>query len=66
MRWLDLKRTGKLLERVKAFNPPITRTSTGIYGSNAAINIKDYHVLRPIPQTEVDRTSGKITQNTGY
>ncbi|MBF9237726.1 RagB/SusD family nutrient uptake outer membrane protein [Hymenobacter sp. BT683] len=66
MRWFDLKRTGKLLERVKAYNPPLTRLASGVYGSNAAINIKDYHVLRPIPQTEVDRTSGKITQNPGY
>jgi hypothetical protein len=65
-RWYDLKRTGKLLDRVKAYNPPLTRLSTGIYGSNAAINIQPYHVLRPIPQTEIDRTSGKITQNPGY
>ncbi|QDA60276.1 RagB/SusD family nutrient uptake outer membrane protein [Hymenobacter jejuensis] len=66
LRWYDLKRTGKLLERVKLYNPPITRLATGIYGSNAALNIKDYHVLRPIPQTEIDRTGGKITQNPGY
>ncbi|WP_199243464.1 RagB/SusD family nutrient uptake outer membrane protein [Hymenobacter sedentarius] len=65
-RWYDLKRTGKLLDRVKAYNPPLTRLATGIYGSNAAINIQPYHVLRPIPQTEIDRTSGKITQNPGY
>ncbi|TGE25869.1 RagB/SusD family nutrient uptake outer membrane protein [Hymenobacter aquaticus] len=66
MRWYDLKRTGKLIERVKAYNPPRVNLANGTYGSNAAINIKDYHVLRPIPQTEVDRTSGKIKQNTGY
>jgi len=65
-RWYDLKRTGKLLERVKLYNPPLIRLATGVYGSNAAANIKDYHVLRPIPQTEIDRTGGKITQNTGY
>lgn len=68
MRWFDLKRTGKLLERIRNANitPPLTRLTNGVYGSNAGINIKDFHVLRPIPQTEVDRTGGKITQNPGY
>jgi len=73
-RWYDLKRTGQLLTRVRntALTPalrPITAdgfTKGGVYGSNAAINIKDFHVLRPIPQTEIDRTGGKITQNPGY
>lgn len=74
-RWYDLKRTGQLLTRVRntAYSPAfVTRapgsgiTAGGNYGSNAAINIRDFHVLRPIPQTEIDRTSGKITQNTGY
>ncbi len=73
-RWYDLKRTGQLLarERNTAYSPALMSVTTagftkgGIYGSNAAINIKDFHVLRPIPQTEIDRTSGKITQNTGY
>lgn len=66
MRWYDLKRTGKLVERVKALHPPLTPRASGIYGSNAALNIRDFHVLRPIPQTEVDRTNGQITQNPGY
>ncbi|MVN76723.1 RagB/SusD family nutrient uptake outer membrane protein [Hymenobacter sp. HMF4947] len=79
-RWYDLKRTGQLLVRVRNPNisPPLTpvviaaseaiyfKNLAGTYGSNAALNIKDYHVLRPIPQTEIDRTSGKITQNPGY
>ncbi|MDO7851305.1 RagB/SusD family nutrient uptake outer membrane protein [Hymenobacter convexus] len=74
-RWYDLKRTNQLLVRVRntAYSPAlVTRasgtgfTSGGNYGSNAATNIRDYHVLRPIPQTEIDRTSGKITQNPGY
>jgi len=38
LRWFDLKRTGKLIERVKAYNP------------DNAVNIQPYHVLRPIPQ----------------
>ena len=73
-RWYDLKRTGQLLvrERNTNYSPPLMSVTTpgftkgGIYGSNAALNIKDFHVLRPIPQTEIDRTSGKITQNPGY
>ncbi|OIN59004.1 RagB/SusD family nutrient uptake outer membrane protein [Arsenicibacter rosenii] len=59
-RWIDLKRWGKLVERVKLYNP------------QAAVNIKDFHVLRPIPQTQIDRSAkgsdGKsvFAQNTGY
>jgi hypothetical protein len=73
-RWQDLKRTvtasgaSQLLTRVRntAYAPPLVKNSAGVYGSNAAINIKDFHVLRPIPQTEVDRTNGQIKQNPGY
>lgn len=66
-RWFDLVRTGKLLERVKKYVPAqMSRTSPGgTYGSAAAANIQPYHVLRPIPQQEIDRTSGKIVQNPG-
>lgn len=57
MRWTDLTRTGKLVERVKKYN------------SVAAVLIKDYHALRPIPQTQIDRTQGGLTnfpQNDNY
>ncbi|WP_018479494.1 RagB/SusD family nutrient uptake outer membrane protein [Pontibacter roseus] len=55
-RWFDLKRTDKLIERVRAFNP------------DAAPNIQPFHVLRPIPQAQLDAVSnpGEFTQNEGY
>ena len=56
-RWLDLKRWGNLVERVRRFNP------------QGAPNIKDFHVLRPIPQNQIDRAEGGATafpQNPGY
>ncbi|QKJ29205.1 RagB/SusD family nutrient uptake outer membrane protein [Mucilaginibacter mali] len=57
MRWTDLVRTGKLLERVQKYNPVAT------------LLIKPYHILRPIPQVQIDRTEGTSTsfpQNPGY
>jgi starch-binding outer membrane protein, SusD/RagB family len=57
IRWMDLKRWGKLVERVKANNP------------QAAPFIKDVHNVRPIPQSQIDRTEGGNTsfpQNAGY
>lgn len=56
-RWFDLKRLGKLIERVRLHNP------------DGAPNIKDFHVLRPIPQDQIDRTTDGKTQfpqNPGY
>lgn len=55
-RWLDLKRLGKLVEHVKMFNP------------DAADNIKEYHILRPIPQVQFDGMQDWTTlgQNEGY
>lgn len=58
-RWVDLKRWGLLVERVKKYNPQ-------------AANIQPYHVVRPIPQTQIDRSAktsdGKsvFPQNPGY
>ncbi len=56
IRWFDLKRTGKLIERIKAYAP------------DNAVNLQDYHTVRPIPQTQLDAVTNKseFTQNAGY
>ena len=56
-RWLDLKRWGNLVQRVRQYNP------------QAAPNIQDFHTLRPIPQNQIDRAAGNesgFPQNPGY
>jgi len=56
-RWLDLKRWGVLVERVRLHN------------EQGAPNIQDFHALRPIPQNQIDRAEGGpsgFPQNTGY
>src|SRR5437762_13243827 len=54
MRWFDLVRTHKLVERVKLYNP------------DGGPNIQPYHALRPIPQTQLHRTTPPFPQNPGY
>jgi starch-binding outer membrane protein, SusD/RagB family len=56
LRWFDLKRTGKLEERIDKYSP------------DAAKYFKPYHVLRPIPQNQIDAVTNKseFTQNPGY
>ena len=57
-RWFDLVRTGTLVERVRKYN---------LFG---APNIQPYHVLRPIPSDQIDRTKNAdgtpFGQNPGY
>ncbi|MEP6730255.1 MAG: RagB/SusD family nutrient uptake outer membrane protein [bacterium] len=58
-RWFTLARQGTavFLARIKANNP------------FAVVNVKDFHILRPIPQGQIDRTDGGNTsfaQNPGY
>ncbi|HEY0109266.1 MAG TPA: RagB/SusD family nutrient uptake outer membrane protein, partial [Fibrella sp.] len=53
-RWMDLKRWGNLVERVKLYNP------------DGAANVKDIHNLRPIPQTQIDRTTKTADGKPGF
>ena len=56
MRWFDLKRTNKLVDRVKQLNP------------DAAPHVQPHHMVRPIPQSQIDAVSNKdvFKQNQGY
>ncbi len=53
-RWFDLARTGKLVEYVRLYNP------------EGADNIQAFHIHRPIPLAQIDRTDGGYPQNEGY
>jgi hypothetical protein len=56
VRWFDLKRTGRLVDRVKDNNP------------DAAPYIQPFHDRRPIPQSDLDAVTNKadFQQNPGY
>jgi hypothetical protein len=78
MRWFDLVRTGKLIQRVNLYNnkpaTPGTIAANGtITGTPALIpNPQPFHVLRPIPQPQIDgavdptQADKKYTQNPGF
>ena len=55
-RWYDIKRSGQFIERLKKYN------------LDAAENVKPTHIVRPIPQTQIDRVTnpGDFLQNPGY
>ncbi len=55
-RWWDLKRTGKLIERSKKYN----------FWTKAKGSLAEKHLVRPIPQREIDLSSPPITQNPDY
>ena len=50
-RWFDLLRTGRA---ITVLQPKVS------------VNIQDYMLLLPIPQTQIDINPSKIKQNTGY
>jgi hypothetical protein len=56
LRWFDLKRTNKLIERISKMNP------------DASPYVKPYHMVRPIPQIQIDAVTnkGEFTQNQEY
>ena len=56
-RWFELKRTGKLSERVVANNPHVALHNT---------SIDSHYLLRPIPNSEILLTNGSLEQNPGY
>lgn len=59
-RWFDLVRTGKLVERARTHNPDVVAPIG---------NLQEFHTLRPIPQSQIDRTAGgeaAFPQNPGY
>lgn len=75
MRWFDLKRTGKLLERVSA-NAGVGTGAPAVFNrqynngapapGQIAANPQSYHLLRPIPQSAIDAVTGDYGQNPGY
>jgi hypothetical protein len=57
-RHITLRRMGKLVERVRLYNNN---------PKNPGLNIQDYHVLWPIPQTQIDlNIDADFPQNPGY
>jgi hypothetical protein len=56
-RWFELKRTGKLISRTLAHNEE----------ARAANTLQAIHLLRPIPQSQIDLNRGAaFPQNPGY
>lgn len=53
-RWFDLRRTGRWLDRIRAHNP------------DASENIQPKHVVRPIPQVELDAIENKEDFESGF
>jgi hypothetical protein len=56
LRWYELKRTGKLLERGKLYNKELAMYN----------RLQPFNLLRPIPQTQIDLNRGDFPQNPGY
>ena len=62
MRWFDLTRTRNsagvpmLLHRLRNTTPELPGRNT----------VQDHHILRPIPQSQIDLTTNPFPQNPGY
>ncbi|MDP4272219.1 MAG: RagB/SusD family nutrient uptake outer membrane protein, partial [Bacteroidota bacterium] len=57
-RWFELKRTGKLIERVIAHNEEASAANSS--------GIDAHYLLRPIPQSQIDLNRGDFPQNSKY
>ncbi len=75
MRWFDLKRTGRLLERVSsdaAVGTGAPAVFNRQYNGGAPADGQNgpepesIHLLRPIPQSAIDAVTGDYGQNPGY
>lgn len=60
VRWMDLKRTHKLVEYVVKYN------EDGVTEAQMKGTDGKYKILRPIPQDAIDKKQTKIEQNPGY
>ena len=63
-RWFDLVRTGTFVQRMKvhsAYEANVAEKNK----TDIAINVKDAHLLMPVPQLERD-LNPSLTQNPGY
>jgi starch-binding outer membrane protein, SusD/RagB family len=61
-RWFDLKRTGKLVERVMKYNKDVRGSANAFVGTDGQLKI-----LRPIPQQALQLNENKdFAQNPGY
>jgi hypothetical protein len=57
-RHITLRRVGKLYERIKQYNNN---------PKNPGLNIQPYHILWPIPQSQIDlNIDAEMPQNPGY
>ncbi|MCD7932282.1 MAG: RagB/SusD family nutrient uptake outer membrane protein [Tannerellaceae bacterium] len=57
-RWMDLKRTGTLLERAQKYNV--------FANKHNPTGIEEYYKLRPIPIRQIELSNGTLKQNEGY
>ena len=56
-RWFDLVRTGRAVEVMNAHAYP---------NPNISFVVQSHQLLMPIPQTQLDASGGRLTQNPGY